>query len=99
MSMENRKAVRRVIRHPAVILNPDGSIFFPCTMFDVSATGAKLVLQEPAQVPAEFLVLLSKYANVHRVCKTSRQSGTSVGVQFVFENPKEAATLGGSRNR
>jgi hypothetical protein len=71
MSIENRKAIRRTIRHPALILNPDGSIFLPCTMIDVSATGAKIVLQEPAEVPDEFIVLLSKHASVRRKCKTS----------------------------
>lgn len=63
-------------------------------MIDVSATGAKLVLQEAAEVPNEFIVLLSKYASVRRKCKTSWQSGTDIGVEFVFEHPKEDAAFG-----
>jgi len=63
-------------------------------MIDVSATGAKLVLQEPAEVPNEFIVLLSKHASVRRKCKTSWQSGTNIGVRFVIEHPEKVAASG-----
>jgi hypothetical protein len=90
MSIENRKAARRIIRHPAVILNPDGSVFLPCTVMDVSATGAKLVLQAPAKLPDEFIVLLAKHAKVHRKCQISWQEGAAIGVRFVIEHPKKS---------
>jgi hypothetical protein len=63
-------------------------------MIDVSATGAKLVLQAPAEVPDEFIVLLSKHASVRRKCKTAWRSGTNIGVQFDVEHPKKAAGSG-----
>jgi hypothetical protein len=82
MSIENRKTRRRIVQHPAVVLNRDGSISCLCTMKDVSATGAKLVLAEQSEIPDEFTLLLSKYGNVRRRCQISWRSDTEIGVRF-----------------
>jgi hypothetical protein len=91
MSTENRKARRRFVRQPALILNGDGSVFGSCKMMDVSATGAKLELQTPSAVPDEFTLLLSKYGNVRRGCKISWRSETALGVRFVVAERKSVA--------
>jgi hypothetical protein len=83
MSLENRAAQRRYVRHPAILLNGDGSIFCLCTMKDVSATGAKLELQTDSEVPDRFTLLLSKYGKVRRECKVSWRSKTAIGIRFV----------------
>jgi len=80
-----------LVSHPAQILNPDGSKLLPCTVVDVSATGAKLMLQELAELPQEFLVLFSNNATVSRQCKVSWQSGTKIGVRFIIADAKKAA--------
>jgi hypothetical protein len=91
MSIENRKTPRRLVRHPARIVNPDDSKLLLCTIVDVSATGAKLELREPAEVPREFTILLSDNASVSRQCQVSWQSGTKVGVRFIIAEVKKAA--------
>jgi hypothetical protein len=83
MGKEARKSQRRIVRHPAMILNSDGSIFGECKMLDVSANGAKIQLQLAGQVPDEFILLLSKSGKVRRRCKVSRRTETEIGVQFV----------------
>jgi PilZ domain len=82
MSIEKRKTRRRNVRHPAVVLNRDGSISCLCTMKDVSATGAKLELLKQIEIPNEFTLLLSKYGNVRRRCKIKWRLATTVGVRF-----------------
>jgi hypothetical protein len=82
MGTENRKARRRFVAHPAVVLNRDGTISCLCTMKDVSATGAKLVLVEQREIPDEFTLLLSKYGNVRRRCKISWRTESAIGVRF-----------------
>jgi PilZ domain len=83
MGIENRKTRRRVVQHPAMVLNRDGSISCLCMMKDVSATGAKLELQTDSEVPDEFILLMSKYGNVRRECKISWRTKTAIGVRFV----------------
>jgi Mg2+/Co2+ transporter CorC len=84
MSIENRKTRRRTVQHPAIVLDSNGSLSCLCTVKDVSATGAKLVLLEQNEIPDEFTLLLSKYGNVRRRCKISWRSATEIGVRFVF---------------
>jgi PilZ domain len=89
MTKEARKGRRRIVRHPAMILNSDKSIFGQCTMLDVSANGAKIKLQVGDQVPDKFILLLSKDGKVSRQCKVSWRKGTEIGVQFVVGSSKD----------
>lgn len=83
MKYELRDSRRRNTRHPAILLNRNGSILCLCMMKDVSASGAKLELLTPAEVPDEFTLRLSKFGNVHRDCEISWRSETVIGVRFV----------------
>jgi len=85
---EARKSRRRIFRRSAMILNIDKTILGPCSMLDVSATGAKIKLQMEDQVPDEFILLLSKGGKVSRRCKVSRKEGAIIAVQFVFKSSK-----------
>jgi hypothetical protein len=88
MNLENRKTRRRVVAHPAAVIDRDGSVFCQCTMKDVSATGAKLEVvktEAPDQpiLPDEFTLLLSKSGNVRRQCRISWRSENAIGVKFI----------------
>jgi hypothetical protein len=52
-------------------------------MKDVSASGAKLELLTPCEIPDEFTLRLSKFGNVHRDCRISWRTETVIGVRFV----------------
>jgi hypothetical protein len=59
MSPEFRKSKRRHVHHGARIMNNDGSALGECVMADLSATGARLQVKQPATLPDEFILLLS----------------------------------------
>ena len=82
MGIENRKSRRRFVAQPAIILNGDGTILGSCTMLDVSASGAKLQLKPPTEVPGDFILILSKNGQVRRRCKVAWQSEAAIGVRF-----------------
>ena len=90
MSRELRASPRRDVRQCGVICNSDGSIISKCMMADVSATGAKLILHGPTEVPDEFVLVLSNTGKVRRRCKVIRRSETVIGVTFVFTSPVPA---------
>ena len=89
MSIENRKAPRRNVQHPSVLLDHTGAVVCLCTMKDVSATGAKLELAGAVEkIPDAFILRLSKYGAVHRECLVSWRSEAMIGVQFVVGDKK-----------
>ena len=90
MTTEHRTSPRRYVRQCGVICNSDGAIVSKCMMADVSATGAKLILQGPTEVPDEFILVLSSTGKVRRHCKVVRRSETVIGVIFVFTSPVTA---------
>jgi PilZ domain len=83
MGAEQRKAVRRMISQPALMVREDGSIIGPCTLLDVSATGARLKTNPDVPPPPEFTLLLSKINNaMRRHCKVAWQDDKYIGVRF-----------------
>ena len=66
------------------MLREDGSIIGPCTMLDVSATGARLKLAGEVVAPPEFTLLLSKVnAAMRRRCVVAWQDDKIVGIRFL----------------
>jgi hypothetical protein len=83
MSVERRRATRRLIRQPAIMVKIDGSIFGRCLMMDVSRTGAKLQVAARETVPSQFVLVLSRDGCLRRHCRVAWQSGTTMGVRFI----------------
>ncbi len=52
-----------------------------CSLSDVSNTGARLSLPDPAALPEEFLLLLRD--DLRRWCRVKWRSDTQIGVEFV----------------
>lgn len=83
MGAENRKAARRQVSQPALMVRDDGSIIGLCTMLDVSAGGARLKLTGDVATPAEFILVLSKFRNgIRRRCTVAWQNSIHIGVRF-----------------
>jgi len=87
MSPEFRKSKRRHVHHGARIMNNDGSALGECFMADLSATGARLQVKQPATLPDEFILLLSHTGQLHRKCSVTWRAETEVGVKFIAESP------------
>jgi hypothetical protein len=85
MNKEQRSHIRRTIAQRARIESPDGLFAGDCTMIDVSAGGARLVLSTPDRLPSRFFLILSYDGALRRQCQTVWQTDTKAGVQFIFE--------------
>jgi len=82
MSVNRRKSIRRQIGYGARIAAADGSWQRACRVLDVSATGARLALEEPAELPADFILALSAHGAATRRCRVVWKQGGEVGVRF-----------------
>ncbi len=83
MRAEKRKARRRQVYQPALMVHDDGSVIGKCTMLDVSAGGARLVLVAEINPPPEFTILLSRYRRApKRRCVLAWKRGAQLGIRF-----------------
>jgi hypothetical protein len=82
MAGDKRRSPRRDIRHVAVVFKDDGTRI-SCTLSDISATGTRLELDNPADLPDEFVLYLSGNGRARRRCKVVRRAARHVGVMFV----------------
>jgi PilZ domain-containing protein len=82
MTTDKRRARRRTLYHEGRIKPPDGGPQLPCSVRDISATGARLAVEMPAAVPDQFMLLLSRDGRTRRVCEVVWRSAEEVGVEF-----------------
>ena len=83
IEFDKRKAVRRNIRHRALILRLDNSVVDDCAVTDISATGAQIRSNAVDDFPDEFRIVLAKGGKVHRRCAVVWRSKNRIGVRFV----------------
>jgi len=69
VSAEKRADRRQDLSWREKIVGLDGAMFGECTMFNVSASGAKLTLQGETSVPDQLLLLLAQDGSVQRQCE------------------------------
>ena len=69
----------------------DGTWWRPCTMRDVSDTGAKLTIEGSVEGLAmkEFFLVLSTTGTAYRRCELAWVNGNQVGVYFIKPGQKE----------
>jgi hypothetical protein len=80
---EKRRSRRQNVHCTGVIYDDQGSIIAQCVMTDVSASGAKLLLEARFNVPDWFVLALSRNAGVRRNCQVVWRRAESIGVCFV----------------
>jgi len=80
---EKRRAPRQGVCWKGLIHDDQGSIIAPCFMTNVSASGAKLVIEAGINVPDWFVLALARNASVRRDCEVVWRAATSIGVRFV----------------
>jgi len=79
---EKRIAKRRSVRYAAWLMQPDGALV-QCMFSDISETGARIAMQDPAQAPETFVLALSANGAVRRFCRVMWRNGDEIGVQFI----------------
>jgi hypothetical protein len=91
--MEQRKAQRVVFERgfAANMMAIDGTWRRPCTMRDVSDTGAKLTVDGSVEGLAmkEFFLVLSSTGTAYRRCELAWVNGNQVGVYFLKRGQKK----------
>lgn len=80
---EQRRAKRRAVNFAALALSDDGDILAACRVLDVSATGARLKLDLPGELPQSFVLVLSHSARTRRRCQLRWQRWPECGVEFI----------------
>ena len=80
---EKRRARRQDVRWKGLIHDDQGSIIATCMMTDVSASGAKLIIEGGINVPDWFVLTLARNAGVRRNCDVVWRAAKSIGVRFV----------------
>ncbi|MDC7787483.1 PilZ domain-containing protein [Rhodoplanes sp. TEM] len=74
---ELRRSPRFEVHYPAFWDPCDGSALQSCVISDISAGGARLTVANPADMPAEFLLLFQ------RRCRIVRRNDRQIGVMFL----------------
>jgi len=82
MSKEKRKKPRRTIGYTAWIGVDKTTPLRGCVVSDISETGAKLEVKNPADLPITFTLLLSGRSPVYRKCQAVWRTEHHLGVLF-----------------
>jgi hypothetical protein len=80
---DRRKEAREALAAPATIYDKDGNFLLPCTVRDLSKTGARLELFKEATLPQFFLLSLLPDGGGRRLCSKVWQIALIAGVRFV----------------
>jgi hypothetical protein len=78
---ELRKRPRRQFHYTAKIV-VDGAEPRPCTISDISHTGARLLLESEESLPDRFILLLTRNGGARRQCRVVWRTGLNIGVEF-----------------
>ena len=74
---------RKSLRHSGWITFEGGFATRQCIVEDLSATGAKVIIDDPTVLPASFRVAFARDARTGRNCEVVWRRGKAVGVKFV----------------
>jgi PilZ domain-containing protein len=97
MSANRRKSVRRAIGYKAKVVASDGSWTRDCRVLDVSQSGAKLAIDQPAELPSDFILALSERGAAMRRCHVVWTAEREIGVKF--ERPAAEVSSASSSRR
>ena len=84
MAVTKKRDVRRSVQQPGWITLDGGFAARPCMVLDMSATGAKIVLDDPNSVTGSRIRLaFARDARTGRACEVVWRRGKTLGVRFV----------------
>ena len=84
MAVTKKRDVRRSVKQPGWITLEGGFAARPCTVLDLSVTGAKITLDDPNSVTASRIRLaFTRDARTGRACEVVWRRGKTLGVRFV----------------
>jgi hypothetical protein len=83
MRSEKRRNARKTFERSGFIARSGASHREPCSVLDVSSTGARLACTTPKNVPDRFVLQFSAGGGVARECVVVWRRGFEIGVRYV----------------
>jgi hypothetical protein len=83
MPSEQRKSPRKSIVAHGFLYGADGRAIGPCQIENVSVGGAMLKHSSGNELPAQFVLLLSRNGQVRRHCRIAWRAKDRIGVRFL----------------
>lgn len=83
MAVTKKRDVRRSVQQPGWITLDGGFAARQCNVLDLSATGAKVVVDDPASVPGKIRLAFARDARTGRACEVVWRRGKTLGVRFI----------------
>jgi hypothetical protein len=77
------RSTHKSVQHPGWLVYEGSFAARPCTVLDVSDTGASIELSDPGAVPARLRLAFSRDVRTGRPCEVAWQRGKTIGVKFV----------------
>jgi len=78
-----KREARKSLHQPGWITLEGGFAARPCVAHDLSASGAKLTIDDPNTLPAKLRLAFSRDARTGRNCEVVWRRGRIVGIKFV----------------
>ena len=78
-----KRDARRSVSQPGWITLDGGFAARQCVVDDLSATGAKITVDDSGLLPARLRLAMSRDARTGRICAVIWRRGKSAGVKFV----------------
>ena len=78
-----KRDTRKSLHQPGWITLEGGFAARQCVVKDLSATGAKVTIDDPNSLPAKLRLAFSRDARTGRSCEVVWRRGKSVGIKFV----------------
>jgi hypothetical protein len=78
-----KRDARKSVSQPGWITLDGGFAARQCVVQDMSASGAKITMQDTNVLPGKFRLALARDARLGRTCEVVWRRGKSIGVKFV----------------
>jgi hypothetical protein len=83
MALTKKRDVRKSLQQSGWITLDGGFAARPCVVQDMSASGAKITVDDPNVLPARLRLAFERDARTGRPCEVVWRRGKSLGVKFV----------------
>jgi hypothetical protein len=77
------RSTRKSIQQPAWLILEGNFAARPCTVLDLSDSGAKIEASEPSPIRTRLRLAFSRDVRTGRPCEVVWQRGKTIGVKFV----------------
>jgi hypothetical protein len=83
MAVTKKREIRKSLRQPGWITLEGGFAARPCVVEDMSSSGAKITVDNPAVIPGSLRLAFTRDVRSGRPCQVVWRRGKSLGVKFV----------------